>query len=808
MGTLLQDLRYAGRTLRKAPGFTALVVLTLALGIGANTAIFSVVHALLLRPLPFSEPDRLVRLYQTFRTPSGEGTGSVSMPTFQDWREQTRTFEGLAAYLGGDVNLQGVDTPERIAAVSATANLFEVLSSQAQLGRTFVQGDDEPGAPPVVVLADGLWRQRFGADPRVIGETIVLDGAVHTIVGVMPPDFRFPAGVGRAQLWRALQPPPAAIENRSANWLQVIGRLRAGTSLEAAQSEMSEIARRIEQQHPDVQEGRGALLRPMREVIVGDVRPTLLVLLGAAGFVLLIACANAANLLLARSTARRREIAVRTALGATRARVVRQFLAEALLLALAGGAVGLLLAWQTVGGAVRLAGESLPRASEIGFDAGVFAFLLLITVGTGLVFGLVPALRSTGARLHDELKEGGVKASGGRAAGRLRGTLVVAQIALSLVLLVGAGLLMRTMLRLLQTETGMRTENVLTMQVSIPSERFLEGGVVQRFHAPVREQVATLAGVRAAGWATHLPLREWGMNTWFGIEGLPQTATAAERPFAEVRLVSPGYFSTLGIPVLVGRDFDEQGGEHPAGVMINRALAERYLPGEDPIGRHILWSDHELPIIGIVADVRQAELTREPMAELYLPYDYFARFFGVPTYTLVVGTHVPPETLAGPVREVIRSVDPQQPVYNLQTMEQVVAGSIADRRLYLWLLGGFAAIALVLAAAGIYGVISYSVTQRTREIGIRLALGAGTQAVLRLVVTHGALLALFGLAIGVPAAFVLTRLLQGLLHGVSPTDPLTFAAVGLLLAAVALLASYLPARRATRVDPMIALRSE
>ncbi|MGI9182538.1 MAG: ABC transporter permease [Longimicrobiaceae bacterium] len=808
MGTLLQDLRYSARGLSKAPGFTALVVLTLALGIGANTAIFSVVNALLLRPLPYAEADRLVRLFQTFPTPDGRGTGSVSPPNFRDWREQNRSFEELTAYTGGNVNLQGVDTPERLSSVAATANLFSVLGVQPQLGRGFAAGEDELGVAPVVVLSDGLWRRRFGADPALIGQTILLDGQQHTVIGVMPPDFRFPAGSGRTEVWVPLQLPPQALESRGSNWMTVMGRLRPGVSLEAAQAEMSGIARRLEEQYPEIQEGRGVLLRPVREVVIGDVRPRLLMLLGAAGFVLLIACANAANLLLARSTARRREIAVRTALGATRGRVVQQFLAEALLLALGGAVVGLLLARQTVAAVVALAGQSLPRAGEISFDAGVFAFLLLATLVSAVAFGLVPALRATGARLHEDLKEGGVKASGGRGGVRFRGALVVAQIALSLVLLVGAGLLMRTFGALLGTETGMQTDNVLTMSIAIPPQRYPEGDMVERFHAQVRERVQALPGVRAAGWTSNLPLQSWGMNGWFEIPGRPEPVNSSEQPFAEFRLVSPGYFAALGIPVVRGRDLSPQDGPESPVVLINRTLSDRYFPNEDPVGRRIVLNNVELEIVGVMADVRQAELALAPLGELYLPYDVFAGQFGLPSYTLVVSTQVPPTTLTGAVRGAIRSVDPEQPVYNVQTMQQVVRGSISDRQLYLWLLGTFAGIALLLAAAGIYGVISHSVTQRTREIGIRMALGAGAGTVLGLVVRHGATLALLGLVIGVSAAFALTRLLQGLLYGVSATDPLTFAAVGVLLTSVAMLASYLPARRATRVDPMIALRAE
>jgi putative ABC transport system permease protein len=809
MDRLLQNLRYAVRTLRKAPGFTALVVLTLALGIGANTAIFSVVNALLLRPLPYQEPDRLVRLYETFPLASGEGQGSVSVPNFLDWREQTRTFDGLAAYSDGDVNLQGVDRPERLSSVTATANLFSLLGARPRLGRTFVPTDDEPGAPPVVVLSEGLWEQRFGGDPGVLGETILLDGQAHTVVGVMPERFRFPAGAARTDVWLPLKFTPSQAENRGSHWMAVLGRLRPGATLEAAGAEMSQIAARIEEQYPDQQEGRGIKLVPLRETVVGKVRPALLVLLGAAGLVLLIACANAANLLLARSAARRREIAIRTALGAGRGRVIGQFLTEALLLALAGAVLGLALAAAGIRVLVGLAGPSLPRAGEIGFDAGVVAFLVLVTGLTAVGFGLAPALQASGIRLHEDLKEGSGKASAGRSGQRFRSALVVSQIALSLVLLIGAGLLMKTFVALLSTETGMQTENVLTMNVSIPAQRYPDATATARFFDPVLEQVRSLPEVAAAGWTTHLPLQAWGLNGPFTIEGRPAPATAAESPRAEFRGVSSGYFAALNIPLLRGRGITAQdAGDAPPVLVVNQTLAERYFPDGDPIGQRILlWDGFAIPIAGVVGDVRQAELTREPLAELYAPHSLMVQF-GLTDMTLVVSTRIPSTTIAAAAQRAIEAVDPEQPVYNVQTMEQVVANSVSDRRLYLWLLGTFAAVALALAIAGIYGVIAYAVTQRTREFGIRIALGAQTASVLGLVLRHGAKLAVLGLLIGLPAAFALTRVLGSLLYGVSATDPVTFISVALLLISVALLASYLPAHRATRVNPTVALRAE
>ena len=800
MDTFLQDLRQTLRSLARSPAFTAVVVLTLALGIGANAAIYNVVSTVLLRPLPFGEPERLVRVYETFASPGGRGQGSVSYPNFVDWREQTRSFGDLAAYASGTANLQGTEQPERVSVLSSTANLFSLLGAEPRLGRTFAPGEDRADAQPVAVLSERFWKEKLGGDPAAVGRQLTLDGQSYTVVGVMPGGFRFPAASAGTDLWVPLRRDPGQGDDRGSHWLAVVGRLEPGVSLSVAQLEMSQIAARLAIEYPDAQSDRGADVRALQEVVVGRARPALLVLMGAAGLVLLIACANAANLLLARSTTRRREVAIRTALGAPRGRLVGQFLLEALVLSLAGAVLGLGIAQLILAVLVRQADGILPRASEVALDLRVFAYLLASTAITATAVGLIPALQAMRSDPQHELREGGTRTSGGRAGRGLRNGMVAAQVALSFVLLVGAGLLLKSFARLMSTETGLRTENVLTMQVAPSTTRYPDGSVGPRFYRPVLERVQALPGVRAAGWISLLPLQEWGSNGNFAIEGRPDSGRPSDAPFAEWRAVSPGYFAAVGVPVRRGRDLLP---DDTAVVLINQALADRYFPGEDPVGRNLVVGK-PYPIVGVVADVRQAELTQKPHPELYYPY----LGDGPQSMSLVVSTTLPQATALASVRAAIRAVDPGIPVANVRTLEQVIAESVSDRRLYLFLLGTFAVVAVVLAAAGLYGVMSYSVAQRMREFGIRLALGSGTGALQGMVVKQGARLALAGLVIGIPAALAVSGVLRTLLYGVSATDPLIFVAVGILLVAVALVASFIPARRATRVDPIVTLRIE
>jgi putative ABC transport system permease protein len=807
METLRQDLRYVIRMLWKNPGFTIATVLVLALGLGANTAIFSVANSVVLRPLDYAEPDRLVRIYETYPRAGGVAMGgSVSIPNFEDWRTQARSFEAMAiAGYTESMTLQGRGDAERLSAVPVGSDLFPLLGVQPMVGRYFAPGEDEPGAAPVVVLSEQAWQTRFGADPEILGTMLTLNGEAHTVVGIMPADFRFPAGAEPRDLWVPLR-PSQDWATRGMHAYIVLGRLAPGVTAEAAQAEMARIAAGLAQEYPNEQEGRSASVRSLHETVVGRVQPMLLVLLGAAGLVLLISCANAASLLLARATARRREVAIRTALGATRGRVVRQFLAESLTLAAMGAALGLALAWVSLRAISVAAGPLLPRASEIGIDPRVVAFLVVIAAITGAVFGLIPALQTARVDVQAHLREGGRQNSGGRSAQAFRGTLVVTQIALSLVLLIGAGLLMRTFVALLGTETGMATEQVLTMKLGDPGDRYESNETaIHSFYTPMLERVRSLPGVGEAGMINLLPLEESGNSGGFEIVG-SRYASEGESPYAEIRVASPGYFAAMGIPMLRGRDFAAQDDLDAAPVaLVNQALAERYFPGEDPVGRQIQRGDERITILGVVGSVRQVRLDSEPLPELYIPN---AQLSSTREMSLVLSTGTEPMALAQAVRGVIREAAPQQVVYAVRPMQQVVSESFSDRRLVLWLLGAFSAVAMTLAVTGIYGVIAYSVAQRTREFGIRLALGSGQDRVSRMVVSQGVRLAGLGIAIGLPAAYLLTRLLASLLYGVGTADPLTFASVTVLLAVVALLASYLPARRATRVDPMIALRAE
>jgi putative ABC transport system permease protein len=803
--TLWQDLRYSARTLRKSPGLTATVLVSLALGIGANTAIFGVVNALLLRPFPVDEPDRLVWVWGKF---SRGDVARVSPADLRDYRAQNDVFEHLAAYAEASFNRGGVAEPERLEAVIVTADFFDTLRVAPALGRGFTPDDEQVREPNVVLLSYGLWQRRFGQDPSVVGTSILLDGRRVTVVGVLPAGFTFP---GEVDLWAPVPLLADEMSARSAHFLRPIARLNPGVTLTQAQAATDTIAKRLEAQYPASNSGWSLRLEPMHDVVVQDIRLALVVLAGAVGLVLLLACANIANLLLARAGARRREITVRSALGASRSRIVRQLLTETALLALVGAALGLLLAvWGTQVLVAHLPADVVgffPGGVSVRLDARVLGFTAAVSMLTGLVCGAIPAIQVSRPDLTDVLKEGGRGGTWGIRSNRLRSALVVAEVAGSVVLLVGAGLLLRSFLRLRDTDPGVDASKVLSMRVVLSSPRYQEKAPRVAFFDEALGRIAALPGVESVGTINALPLApRQGGDTYFTIPGRP-LENANDRPVAQFRRVSDGYFRTMGIPVLGGRAFTvEEVRTNAPVVIINATMARHYFPDVDPVGQRlaidIFGEIVESEIVGVVGDVRQFALEAEASEEMYVPTLAAA-------YTnIVVRTSGDPHTYVSAVRGELLGVDADQPVANVKTMAEYVEESTGSRQLNLLLLGVFAGVALLLAAVGIYGVTAYSVTQRTHEIGIRMALGAGRRDVMRLVLRHGLVLAVAGVAVGLAAALALARVLESLLYGVSATDAVTFAGVSSLLAVVALAACYVPARRAARVDPLISLRHE
>ncbi|HSE98986.1 MAG TPA: ABC transporter permease [Blastocatellia bacterium] len=803
MGILWQDIKYGVRMLLRQPVFTVVAVLTLAMGIGANSAIFSVINAVLLRPLALHEPERIIKIWES--KPEGF-TGTASVPNLVDWREQNDVFTNIAAYQFANFSLQGQDYPERVRGLTATPDLFDVLGVAPQIGRTFTSEEDQAGSHRVVVLSHRLWQRNFGGDREIVGREVMLNGESYTVVGVMPASFIFPGQT--TELWVPLVFTETQRASRGTHAFFAIGRLKPGVTFEQAQEQMIAIASRIEQQYPNEQALRSVLLIPLQEETVRFIRPALFVLLGAVGLVLLIACTNVANLQLARASARRREIAIRTALGAGRGRLARQFLTESVMLSLAGGAVGLLLALWGGSALVSMASGFLPRASEIGLDGRVLVFTFIMSLLTGVVFGLAPAFYCSKTDVQKALKEGG-SAGEGPQRNWIRSILVVGEVAAALVLLIGAGLLIKSFARLQQVDSGLRPENVLTLSIALPQAKYPTQQTTVGFYNQLLERVSGLPGVESAGIINFLPMQQWGFNGDITIEG-QGPYPPGQSPLAEYRAASPDYFRALGISLIAGRLFDERDQENSQKVIIiNQELVRRYMLGEDPIGRRIrAFGSDWRTIVGVVRDVKQSGLMRNVMPEIFLPYTQVPSASTMRGMSLAARTATDPLQLADAIRAEVLAIDPAQPVYNVQPMEAVIANSISDRRLNMVLLSIFAGLALLLAIVGVFGVMSYTVTQSTREIGIRMALGAKTTDVLRLVVGQGLMLTGVGVVIGAGAAVALTRLMASLLFGVGATDFMTYAAAIVALVIVAAIACYLPARRATKVDPMIALRYE
>ncbi|MEP6819182.1 MAG: ABC transporter permease [bacterium] len=808
-----QDIRYGVRMLFKAPSVSIVATIALALGIGANTAIFSVVNAVLLRPLPFANSEQLMMVWETDSS-RGQVRGSASYPNFVDWRDQNHVFERMASYHTNDFILTGRGESTRLQGGVVNADLFPLLGVSPAIGRGFLPDEDKPGENGrVVVLSQQLFQKRFNADANVVGQPMVLDGKNYTIVGVMPQAFQFPIQNEPVELWTTVAVDREGEEpitsERGAHYMNVIGRLKPDVSRQQAQAEMTAIGTRLEQQYPDKDLHKSVSLEPTLDALVGDIRPALLILLGAVGCVLLIACANVANLLLARAMTRHKEMAIRSALGASRMRVVRQLLTESILLSLAGGTLGLVLAvwWSDL--LVALGKQNIPRALQVGLDWRVLAFTFVVSILTGVVFGLVPAIHSSKTELTESLKEGGRSGSEGARRNRVRGVLVVSELAIAVVLLVGAGLLIQSLWRLRQVSPGFASQNLLTFVVGIPEVKYPTEKQDQ-FYRDLVARLQSLPGVTSAGSVIPLPLSGDLYRISFETEGRP--VAKGDQPSADFFSISDDYFKTLGVTVLKGRAFNQFDGEKAPGVIIvNQTFAKKYFPNEDPIGKRIkpgISTGEKKPdwreIIGVVADVRNRNLSSE------LRPGYFVPQAQIPfnQMSLVVRTTKDPHTLITAVQNEVHSMDSEVPIFNIKTMDEHISATVAAPRFNATLLVIFAAVALILTIVGLYGVMSYSVAQRTNEIGIRMALGAQTRDVVKLIVAQGFKLVLLGLAIGLVGAVALTRVMASLLFGVTTKDPLTFTVVAMLLALVALLACYIPARRATRLDPLHALRYE
>ena len=803
MESMFEDLRYSLRALARSPSFTLVAVVGLALGIGANSAIFTAMNAVLLRPLPYKEAEQLVLLWELNRH-NGDHEIKASAPDYIDWKEQNSVFQDIAAFNANSdlgLNLSEAGHPERISATSVTGNLFSVLGVTPSLGRSFLPDEERPGSAPVCILSDGLWRRRFGSDPKILGKAVTLNGEMWTVVGVMPRGFRFPQSV---DLWVPAIVRSTARTKHAQHYLGVIARLKPGLSLDHAQAELDALARRMGLQYPETNAGLGIRLVPLRTQITGNIRPALLVLFGATAFVLLIACTNLANLLLVRATVRQAEMSLRLALGASRTRLVRQLLTESALLGLFGGILGLILAFVGTRFLLNHSPSNFPRTNEIAVDGRVLAFTLGLSVFTAVIFGVVPALQASKPDLIRTLKVGGSGFAMGQGWQRLRLLLVASEMALALVLLIGASLMIRSFFRLQEVNIGLDPLNVLTMNTTLTVDRYPAPRQIA-FYRDVVERIGALPGVTSVGAVDNLPLGGSDLHT-FGIVGR-SAWDPGDEPSGEFGVVTPQYFNAIGIPLTKGRYFTEgDGEENPRVAIINKALASRYWPKEDPLGKHITidFEREAREIVGVVGNVRHMGLDQQEPLQVYIPHPQI----GGAMMCLVIRATSDPLNLAPSVRAAVQAVDSDQPVYDIQTMEQRLSDSVSPRRFNMLLLAIFAAIALVLAGGGTYGVMSYYVTQQTHDIGIRMAMGADQVKVLTLVMGKGLVILFCALAIGVAVAFALSRVISGLLFGISTLDLTSILGASFLLTTVGLVACYIPARRASRVDPMVALRYE
>ncbi|MEP6574568.1 MAG: ABC transporter permease [Gemmatimonadota bacterium] len=810
MDTLLRDLRYSVRRLIKAPAFTTIVILTLGLGIGANTAIFTVVDTVLLRPLPYRSPEQLVTIQHWY--PSINLHAPVSAPGFRDDRDKTHSYDGVAVETGWNVNLTGTGDPERLVGSRVTGDFFRTLGVSPTAGRAIGADEDQEGRDHIVVLSSGLWKRLYGSDPSVVGKSMQLNGESYQVIGVMPESFRDFFN-RNTEIWSPLvfRPEQLADNRRTNEYLNLVARLKPGVSIEQAQTELDALIAQLKRQFPDAYPRNfGLAASSLNQQATGAIRPALLVLLGAVGFVLLIACANVANLLLARAAARLKEIAVRTALGATRWALVRQLLTESVLLALAGGVLGLALAMLGVRSLAMINAPTLPKPDDIHINATIMLFTLGISLLTGLLFGLAPALQTSRANIHDTLKDGGRSSTADRGGQAIRRALVVAEVALALTLLTGAGLLIKSFSRLQGVSPGFVPDNLLTFNLSLPQARYPSDTAQIAFYDAVLPRIAGVAKVRSVGATSVLPFSGGWSTTSFNIEGY-QPPTNTPGPWGDIRIVSPDFLKTLGAPLLKGRFLSETDGPGaPKVTVVDEEFVRRYWPHDDPIGKRITFSDAPkgpedyITVVGVVGHTAHEGLDAERRIQYYLPY----RQNGQNAMSFAVRTVGDPLALVASIREAVHSVDKDQPLSQIRSMDQMMDTTVGQRRFSMLLLGVFATLALLLASIGIYGVMSYSVTQRSHELGVRMALGAAKGDVLKLVLRQGMTLAAMGVGLGLIAAFGLTRLLTSQLFQVPATDPFTYAGVALILGTIALAANLIPALRATRVDPVVALRDE